>query len=243
LLIHSVDLKSTQQQLNNHTTTARSHPVRKHQADFDRCVRMDAALAQHCLTSQARTKSLHPLFGEFDAIYNCTNVIGARVRSRLKQNTECELPALHSFCDHFKSQPQQQLPTANTNDTACLASHSVRNGLYDIQLLEWYRVFPREQILTIASERFYSDTANVMKQVERFLGLDPLEEWDDIVKDAYNIAIGQRGIFEMAKVAASETHDYPPMRDDTRAFLSAFYKPHIMQLERITGEDFSAWYQ
>jgi len=236
----SVTLKSTQQELHNATTTEWSKPATEHQSDFDRCVRMDAAVVQHCLKNPVRGKTLHPLYGEFDAVYNCTNQAGMRLKAKLKQERECELPFLKEWCEYRRA---NNIPKPkNVNDTACLASHGVRNGLYDLQLLEWYRSFPREQILTIASERFYSDTASVMKEIERFLGLQPLERWNEIVKDAYNIAIDNKGVFAMEKTSAAETHAYPPMRDDTRAFLRKFYQPHVMQLERITGEDFSSWY-
>lgn len=44
-------------------------------------------------------------------------------------------------------------------------------GLYVEQLQVWHSLFPREQMLILKSEDFFSDTDDVFKQVLRFLGL------------------------------------------------------------------------
>ncbi|HEU5434177.1 MAG TPA: sulfotransferase domain-containing protein, partial [Thermomicrobiales bacterium] len=51
----------------------------------------------------------------------------------------------------------------------------LERGRYAEQLEEWFRHFPREQFLILASERFYADPAGSIRQAASFLGLPPFD--------------------------------------------------------------------
>ena len=46
-------------------------------------------------------------------------------------------------------------------------------GLYCEQLVRWFSLFPREQMLIVRSEDLFTKTAEVVDDVARFLGLEP----------------------------------------------------------------------
>ncbi len=48
----------------------------------------------------------------------------------------------------------------------------VARGLYAAQLERWLALFPREQLLVLASERLFGDPAGTLHEVQRWLGLE-----------------------------------------------------------------------
>lgn len=90
-------------------------------------------------------------------------------------------------------------------------------GRYADQLRRWLTVLPRERFLILASEAFYRDPAASLARVTAFLGLPPAE-----------VAIG----------APQNEGDYPPLRPETRAALTAAFRAPNAELAELLGEDF-----
>jgi len=90
-------------------------------------------------------------------------------------------------------------------------------GLYHEQLVRWLKWFPREQIMIVKSEDFYSDPDEKYNDVLRFLGLPEhhLEEYEVVLKG-----------------------EYPPMNDETRKQLSDFFKQPNEELYELIGENY-----
>ncbi len=96
--------------------------------------------------------------------------------------------------------------------------HSYRaRGCYMDQLETWAKLFPRENILPLLSERFYEAPAIALQQVTDFLGLAPMPE--------------RKESFPIHNLAS-----YPELEKEMRDELAAFYKPHNERLAAFLGE-------
>lgn len=91
-------------------------------------------------------------------------------------------------------------------------------GVYLEFIREWLKVFSREQLLVLASEEFYQNTAATMEKVLTFLGLPAhsLPEYET---------------FNAGK--------YSPISESMRRRLSDFFQPHNRRLEEYLGMDFN----
>ncbi len=90
-------------------------------------------------------------------------------------------------------------------------------GIYVYKVKRWLSLFPREQLLILKSEDFYANTANVMKQVFDFLGL---EFYESINYTKYNFG------------------HYKPIEQDLRLKLSKFYQVYNQKLEDLLKRKF-----
>ena len=90
-------------------------------------------------------------------------------------------------------------------------------GKYAEQLKNWFKYFPREQILIIKSEDFYQDSRNVFKKILDFLGLD---------------------YWYPENVPPVRAPKYPPMSAKTREKLAEYFKPYNRELYNLLGIDF-----
>jgi hypothetical protein len=63
----------------------------------------------------------------------------------------------------------------------------VARGRYAEQLERWFEVFPREQLLVLATEELAADTAGAYARVLRFLGVEPydLDEYPRVYRQEY----------------------------------------------------------
>ncbi len=90
----------------------------------------------------------------------------------------------------------------------------IKRGEYIDQLKRWYKYFPKEQIKIIKSERFFTNTPDVMHE---------LLNWLDVpIKD----------------LSPYEIHynlDYPEMEESVREKLEEHYKPYNEELYEAIG--------
>ena len=106
----------------------------------------------------------------------------------------------------------------------------VFRSLYHDQLHRWLRLFPRQQLMIIQSERFFENEAGTMNEVAEFLGLEPFEfQSADQLQRSWDAGAGNA--FEMPQA-------YPPMDDATRGILADFFEPYNQQLYRLIDEDY-----
>lgn len=89
-------------------------------------------------------------------------------------------------------------------------------GRYAEQLERWFAVYPREQLLVLASEKLRRDPAAVYARVLEHLGAPPHELPD------------YPPIFE---------RNYAPMATQTRARLQHYFAPHNERLHALLGTD------
>ncbi len=106
----------------------------------------------------------------------------------------------------------------------------VFRSLYHDQLHRWLRLFPRQQLMIIQSERFFENAAETMNEVAEFLGLEPFE-----FQSADHL---QRGWDAGASNVFERPQEYPAMDDTTRRILTDFFEPYNQQLYHLIDADF-----
>jgi len=106
----------------------------------------------------------------------------------------------------------------------------VFRSLYHDQLHRWLRLFPRQQLMIIQSERFFENEAGTMNEVAEFLGLEPFGFHSaDQLQRSWDAGVGN---------ASEMPQAYPAMEEATRRILADFFEPHNQQLYRLIDEDF-----
>ena len=108
----------------------------------------------------------------------------------------------------------------------------VFRSLYHDQLHRWLRLFPREQLMIIQSERFFDHSLDTMNAVTDFLALQPFE--------FHTASQLQRRWDAGAKNALKMPQKYPALDGVTRKLLTEFFASHNEQLYKLIGEDY-AW--
>lgn len=88
----------------------------------------------------------------------------------------------------------------------------LKKGIYADQLARWMQLFPRNQILIIQSEKFFSNPQATLNQIYRFLGVPVME--------AKNLEPYRKG-------------NYEDINPKTREKLLAYFKPHNRRLYRL----------
>jgi hypothetical protein len=96
----------------------------------------------------------------------------------------------------------------------------LQRGLYAEQLEPYFALFPGEQIRVIDSTALRRDTVNTLNAVTRWLGLRD-HDW-----------AGKH------LTPANESRSAEPLRDETRAALAEFYRPHNERLYALLGVDY-----
>lgn len=94
-------------------------------------------------------------------------------------------------------------------------------GMYADQLAIWSALFPKEQLLVLKSEDFFSDLPTVFSQVLEFL---ELPAWQPKKFNVFNSRTNQPM--------------YSSMSPDTRDYLVEFFKPHNERLSAQLGMNF-----
>lgn len=90
-------------------------------------------------------------------------------------------------------------------------------GYYAKQLTEWYKYFPKEQLLVVQSEEFYKDTPRVYNEIVEYLGLN-----------SYTLPV-----FE-----AKNALKYAKMAPETKEKLKAYFAPKNEELYELLGKRF-----
>lgn len=90
-------------------------------------------------------------------------------------------------------------------------------GRYLEHLMNWYPCFPKEQVLIIRSEDFFSQPARIFHQVSNYL---ELPEWN---LNEYSVHNG---------------HEYPDINPDTKKRLIDYFRPHNERLYEYLGVNF-----
>ena len=89
-------------------------------------------------------------------------------------------------------------------------------GRYAEQLERWLAVFPREQLLVLASERLRADPARTYAHVLEHLGASP---------------------YDLPRYPSIFEREYAPMAEETRRRLEEAFAPHNERLYALLGED------
>lgn len=91
-------------------------------------------------------------------------------------------------------------------------------GHYAEHLKRWFDLFGRENFLIIQSEALFSNPDFWFKQIQFFLGLDPICELHDYLNFGINF-------------------NYPPMDSETEKKLNKYFKPHNKNLYKLLRQN------
>ncbi|XP_060635008.2 bifunctional heparan sulfate N-deacetylase/N-sulfotransferase 4 isoform X2 [Anolis sagrei] len=119
-------------------------------------------------------------------------------------------------------------------------------GWYAIHIERWLKYFPTSQLLIIDGQQLRSDPASIMDEVQKFLGVSPHYNYSEALTFD-----PQKGfwcqLLESGKtkcLGKSKGRKYPPMDQESRAFLSNYYRDHNVELSKLLhrlGQPLPSW--
>ncbi|NWX60535.1 NDST4 sulfotransferase, partial [Promerops cafer] len=119
-------------------------------------------------------------------------------------------------------------------------------GWYALHIQRWLSHFPASQLLIIDGQQLRSDPATVMDEVQKFLGVSPHYNYSEALTFD-----PQKGfwcqLLEGGKtkcLGKSKGRKYPPMDQESRAFLSSYYREHNVELSKLLhrlGQPLPSW--
>lgn len=140
----------------------------------------------------------------------------------------------------------------------------LETGLYAEQVKRYMQQFPAEQIKIILFDDFKRNAAGVMKDLFRFLDVDP--EFAIDMEQKYNEAgvprfgklnyiLTQTGLYTLSKKIVPSglkqkvkdifysKKNIPKITPSEKKWLLDYYRNDILQLQQLIGRDLSAWLQ
>jgi hypothetical protein len=106
----------------------------------------------------------------------------------------------------------------------------VFRSIYHDQVHRWLRMYPREQLMIVQSEKFFENEAATMAEAAAFLGLEAFD---------FRVASQLQRSWDAGASNTSEApQDYPAMEETVRRLLGDFFEPYNQQLYRLIDEDF-----
>ncbi|NXJ79878.1 NDST4 sulfotransferase, partial [Trogon melanurus] len=119
-------------------------------------------------------------------------------------------------------------------------------GWYAVHIERWLTHYPASQLLIIDGQQLRSDPATVMDEVQKFLGVSPHYNYSEALTFD-----PQKGfwcqLLEGGKtkcLGKSKGRKYPPMDQESRAFLSSYYREHNVELSKLLhrlGQPLPSW--
>ncbi|NWR87740.1 NDST4 sulfotransferase, partial [Furnarius figulus] len=119
-------------------------------------------------------------------------------------------------------------------------------GWYAVHIERWLAHYPASQLLIIDGQQLRSDPATVMDEVQKFLGVSPHYNYSEALTFD-----PQKGfwcqLLEGGKtkcLGKSKGRKYPPMDQESRAFLSSYYRDHNVELSKLLhrlGQPLPSW--
>ncbi|CAI5784468.1 heparan sulfate N-deacetylase N-sulfotransferase 4 isoform X1 [Podarcis lilfordi] len=132
------------------------------------------------------------------------------------------------------------------SDLKALQKRCLTPGWYAIHIERWLTHFPTSQLLIIDGQQLRSDPATVMDEVQKFLGVSPHYNYSEALTFD-----PQKGfwcqLLEGGKtkcLGKSKGRKYPPMDQESRAFLSNYYRDHNVELSKLLhrlGQPLPSW--
>uniref|UniRef100_A0A8C6YJV9 [heparan sulfate]-glucosamine N-sulfotransferase n=1 Tax=Naja naja TaxID=35670 RepID=A0A8C6YJV9_NAJNA len=119
-------------------------------------------------------------------------------------------------------------------------------GWYAVHIERWLKYFPSSQLLIIDGQQLRSDPATVMDGVQKFLSISPHYNYSDALTFD-----PQKGFWcqlldggKIKCLGKSKGRKYPPMDQESRAFLSNYYRDHNVELSKLLhrlGQPLPSW--
>ena len=119
--------------------------------------------------------------------------------------------------------------SASKRPVSATTSVRLRLGIYGVFLRDWFRWFPRDQILVLRLEDYAADTDETLKRIHRFLGVTTTD--------------GDRPEKREGKEAIANRRyvDIGPMKNETETLLREFYAEYNEALAQLMGDRRFLW--
>lgn len=127
--------------------------------------------------------------------------------------------------ERTKEGRERALQDVNYHNFSFQRASYLARGIYVDQLERWMSLFPREQILLIRSEDFYTDPGAIYKKVLTFLDVDTIEP--------KSLRQGYKQYNKSRDSVAP-----PKMNPEIRKRLVNYFEPHNDRLYKLLGYDF-----
>lgn len=101
----------------------------------------------------------------------------------------------------------------------------IARGMYFQQIRFWLDECDRSRMLFVKSENLFREPTTQLELIHRFLGIAPVRPADLTPK-----GVGRLG-----------TREYPPIREETRAWLTEVFRNDVRRLARVVGPEFD-WF-
>ncbi|XP_063316115.1 bifunctional heparan sulfate N-deacetylase/N-sulfotransferase 3-like [Pelobates fuscus] len=132
------------------------------------------------------------------------------------------------------------------SDLRSLQKKCLVPGWYALHIERWLQHFPSSQVLIVDGQQLRTDPANVMEEVQKFLGVSPHYNYSEALTfDSHKGFWCQ--LLEEGKtkcLGKSKGRKYPPMTSECRAFLSSYYRDHNVELSKLLhrlGQPLPSW--
>lgn len=116
---------------------------------------------------------------------------------------------------------------------------SIRRGIYYRQLENWYRFFPKEQVLLLDGEKLTEHPVSLLNKVEAFLGVPTVISRKNIVYDK------QKGFYckkikgKVKCLSSSKGRSHPHVRKGVLKQMYDYYRPFNKRLYELTKKNFT----
>uniref|UniRef100_A0A8C5LP71 Bifunctional heparan sulfate N-deacetylase/N-sulfotransferase 1 n=1 Tax=Leptobrachium leishanense TaxID=445787 RepID=A0A8C5LP71_9ANUR len=132
------------------------------------------------------------------------------------------------------------------SDLRSLQKKCLVPGWYAVHIERWLQHFPPSQVLIVDGQQLRTDPANVMDEVQRFLGVSPHYNYSEALTfDSHKGFWCQ--LLEEGKtkcLGKSKGRKYPAMDSECRTFLSIYYRDHNVELSKLLhrlGQPLPSW--
>ena len=167
------------------------------------------------------------LYSDF-VYFNPTNTIGPReFHQRVVKSIDYfnQCMEIYSVRSCFYNAPSMNTPEVPIR---------LHVGLYFIYLLDWYRVFPRDQILILRLEDYTNNRARTALKIYNFLNLRK-EITNTLIKTAHFKEVANSSIYRNSRNNLSPGYK-ETMFEETRYLLYTFYKPFNQALAKLLND-------
>lgn len=166
--------------------------------------------------------------------------LGAQITENFEDAIKAELKRI----EIENEKPELTIENTNYDHYQSVFSY-LRHGIYANYILNWLKLFPKEQLLILHAKDLYNNLDNILSKTFEFLNLPKYQIENRIGKnkiDKIHPTAGHE--HNIYKNIDSKTRtlfnvqDYPEMKSETRKLLQDFFRPHNERLFKIIGKRF-----
>ena len=166
--------------------------------------------------------------------------LGAQVTENFEDAIKAELKRI----EIENEKPEFTIENTNYDHYQSVFSY-LRHGIYADYILNWLKLFPKEQLLILHTKDLYNNLDNILAKTFEFLNLPKYQIENRIGKNKIDkihpTAGRERNIYKNIDSKTRtlfNVQDYPEMKSETRKFLQDFFRPHNERLFKIIGKRF-----